>query len=96
MFQLTALGLPQTTCVGIGGDPVIGTNQIELLELFENDPQTDAILMIGEIGGTAEEQAAEYVAKQREEAGRGVHRGADRAAGPTDGPRGRDHLRRQR
>jgi succinyl-CoA synthetase alpha subunit len=63
VFQLTALGLPQTTCVGIGGDPVIGTTQIELLELFEKDPQTAAILMIGEIGGTAEEQAAEYVAK---------------------------------
>ncbi|VTR90970.1 succinyl- synthetase subunit alpha : Succinyl-CoA ligase [ADP-forming] subunit alpha OS=Cystobacter fuscus DSM 2262 GN=D187_007618 PE=3 SV=1: CoA_binding: Ligase_CoA [Gemmata massiliana] len=63
VFQLTALGLPQSTCVGIGGDPVIGTNQIELLEMFENDPQTSAILMIGEIGGTAEEAAAEFVAK---------------------------------
>jgi succinyl-CoA synthetase alpha subunit len=63
VFQLTALGLPQTTCVGIGGDPVIGTTQIELLEMFEKDPQTSAILMIGEIGGTAEEQAAEYVSK---------------------------------
>ncbi|MBX9580929.1 MAG: succinate--CoA ligase subunit alpha [Gemmataceae bacterium] len=63
VFQLTSLGLPQSTCVGIGGDPVIGTNQIELLELFEKDPGTNAILMIGEIGGTAEEQAAEYVAK---------------------------------
>src|SRR5262245_31532714 len=64
VFQLSALGLPQTTCVGIGGDPVIGTTQIELLELFENDPQTSAILLIGEIGGTAEEQAAEFVAKK--------------------------------
>jgi len=63
VFQLSALGLPQTTCVGIGGDPVIGTTQIELLELFEKDPQTSAVLMIGEIGGTAEEQAAEFVAK---------------------------------
>jgi len=63
VFQLTNLGYPQSTCVGIGGDPVIGTTQIELLELFENDPGTRAILMIGEIGGTAEEQAAEYVAK---------------------------------
>ncbi len=63
VFQLTALGLPQSTCVGIGGDPVIGTSQIELLELFEKDPLTSAILMIGEIGGTAEEAAAEYVAK---------------------------------
>jgi succinyl-CoA synthetase alpha subunit len=63
VFQLTQLGYPQSTCVGIGGDPVIGTNQIELLEMFEKDPGTSAILMIGEIGGTAEEQAAEYVAK---------------------------------
>jgi len=63
VFQLTQLGYPQSTCVGIGGDPVIGTNQIDLLEMFEKDPGTSAILMIGEIGGTAEEQAAEYVTK---------------------------------
>jgi succinyl-CoA synthetase alpha subunit len=63
VFQLSSLGYPQSTCVGIGGDPVNSTNQIELLELFEKDPGTEAILMIGEIGGTAEEQAAEYVAK---------------------------------
>lgn len=63
VWQLSALGYPQSTCVGIGGDPVIGTTQIELLELFEKDPGTSAILMIGEIGGTAEEQAAEYVSK---------------------------------
>ncbi|AWM40447.1 Succinyl-CoA ligase [ADP-forming] subunit alpha [Gemmata obscuriglobus] len=63
VFQLTALGLPQSTCVGIGGDPVIGTNQIELLEMFEKDEGTSAILMIGEIGGTAEEAAAAYAAK---------------------------------
>ncbi len=63
VFQLTNLGLSQSTCVGIGGDPIIGTTQIDLLELFENDPGTSAILMIGEIGGTAEERAAEYVQK---------------------------------
>ncbi|HJZ60322.1 MAG TPA: succinate--CoA ligase subunit alpha [Gemmataceae bacterium] len=63
VFQLTSMGYAQSTCVGIGGDPVIGTTQIELLELFQNDPGTEAVLMIGEIGGTAEEQAAEYVRK---------------------------------
>jgi succinyl-CoA synthetase alpha subunit len=63
VFQLSSLGYPQSTCVGIGGDPIIGTNQIELLELFQNDPGTEAILLIGEIGGNAEELAAEYVAK---------------------------------
>ncbi len=61
VWQLTNLGLGQSTCVGIGGDPIIGTTQIDLLKLFEADPQTEAILMMGEIGGNAEERAAEYV-----------------------------------
>jgi succinyl-CoA synthetase alpha subunit len=59
--QLTALGIGQSTCIGIGGDPVIGTTQRDAVELFNNDPGTDAIVMIGEIGGSAEEEAAEYV-----------------------------------
>ncbi len=61
VWQLSNLGLGQSTCVGIGGDPIIGTTQIDLLKLFQDDPQTEAILMMGEIGGTAEEQAAAYV-----------------------------------
>jgi succinyl-CoA synthetase alpha subunit len=63
VHQLTALGLGQSTCVGIGGDPIIGTIQTELLQMFQDDPGTEAILLIGEIGGTAEETAAEYIAK---------------------------------
>jgi succinyl-CoA synthetase alpha subunit len=61
VWQLTNLGLGQSTCVGLGGDPIVGTNQIELLEMFEKDPATEAILMMGEIGGTAEEEAAAYI-----------------------------------
>ena len=61
--QLTALGIGQSTCIGIGGDPVIGTTQRDAVELFNNDPDTDAIVMIGEIGGSAEEEAAEYVSR---------------------------------
>ena len=61
VYQTTRLGLGQTTCVGIGGDPVKGLDFIDCLELFEADPQTEAIIMVGEIGGTREEQAAEYI-----------------------------------
>jgi len=59
--QLTKLGIGQTTCIGIGGDPVNGTNFIDVLEAFENDPDTQAIVMVGEIGGNAEEEAAAYI-----------------------------------
>jgi len=59
--QTTDLGFGQSTCIGIGGDPIPGTTFVDALKLFQNDPQTEAILMVGEIGGTAEEEAAEYI-----------------------------------
>src|ERR1700744_585649 len=61
VWQLSNLGLGQSTCVGLGGDPIVGTSFIDLLKLYEADPKTEAILMMGEIGGTAEEEAAAFV-----------------------------------
>jgi succinyl-CoA synthetase alpha subunit len=63
VWQLSNLGLGQSTCVGLGGDPIVGTSFIDLLKLYQADDQTEAILMIGEIGGTAEEEAAAFVRK---------------------------------
>jgi succinyl-CoA synthetase alpha subunit len=61
VHQLTLLGIGQSTCIGIGGDPVIGTSHLEALRLFDQDPATKAVILIGEIGGTAEEEAARYI-----------------------------------
>lgn len=63
VYHLTKNGLGQSTCVGIGGDPIIGLDFVDLLEMFEKDPETDALVIIGEIGGTAEEEAAEFYKK---------------------------------
>ena len=95
VYQLTTRGIGQSTAIGIGGDPIIGTNFLDALELFNRDPQTEAVVMIGEIGGNAEETAAEYVKTAHEETGGRIYRGPDRASGPAYGPCGRDHLGRQ-
>jgi succinyl-CoA synthetase alpha subunit len=61
VYQLTLLGIGQSTCIGIGGDPIIGTGHVDALKLFNEDPNTEAVILIGEIGGTAEEEAAQYI-----------------------------------
>ncbi|MGE3163466.1 MAG: succinate--CoA ligase subunit alpha [Planctomycetota bacterium] len=64
VYQLTSRGVGQSTCIGIGGDPIIGTTFTDALRLFQADPGTDAVIMVGEIGGTAEEEAADYIARE--------------------------------
>ncbi len=64
VYALTARGIGQSTCVGIGGDPIIGTRFVDVLEMFENDPQTEQVVMIGEIGGNDEEIAAKFIAER--------------------------------
>ncbi len=92
LHELSQQGVGQTTCVGIGGDPVPGTNFIDCLAAFEADPETKAVMMIGEIGGSEEERAAEFIASSHDQAGGRLHRRRHRAPGAQDGPRRRHHL----
>ena len=96
VHQLTLLGIGQSTCVGIGGDPIIGTNFIDMLQLFQADPQTEGIVLIGEIGGTAEEEAAAFISRHVSKPVVSFIAGQTAPPGQTHGPCRGHHLRRQR
>ena len=91
--QLTGLGIGQSTCVGIGGDPIIGTSFVEVLRLFNDDPDTDAVVLIGEIGGNMEQDAAAYIGAEFSQAHRRAGGGGIGAAGQAHGPRRGHHHR---
>ena len=95
LYELKQKDIGVTTCVGIGGDPVPGTTLHRLPRAFEADPETKAVMMIGEIGGSAEEEAAEFIKTKMTKPVVVLHRRRHRAPGQEDGPRRRDRLGRQ-
>ena len=95
LYELKLKDIGVTTCVGIGGDPVPGTSFIDCLEAFEADPETKAVMMIGEIGGSAEEEAAEFIKPKMIKPVVSLHRRRHRASRQEDGPRRRHRLGRQ-
>ena len=91
MYELRDLGF--STAIGIGGDPIVGTTHIDALRAFQDDPDTKAIVMIGEIGGDAEERAADFIKANVTKPVVGYVAGLHRSRGQDDGPRRRDRLR---
>ena len=96
VWQLSNLGLGQSTCVGLGGDPIVGSSFIDLLKMYEADGKTEAIMMMGEIGGNRRGRSRRLHQAARHEAGRRLHRRPHRPSRQAHGARRRDHLGRQR